>query len=65
MFIERDQGYVGKRLYLTQTREEINSSVVEQFRKKQPEIYPANDDSNKYLVFFHVDQVWPLIGDRQ
>lgn len=65
MFVEKGDGYAGKRLYLTKTREETNSSLIEQFRKEQPEIYPIGDDSNKYLVFFQVNDVWPLVGDKE
>jgi putative heme iron utilization protein len=64
MFIEDGRGNVGKRLYLTEVREETNTSLVEKFRREQPEICP-NDDSNKYLVFFHVNEVWPLVGNKQ
>jgi len=64
MFIEKGEGYKGKRLYLTKLREETNTSVVEMFIQKQPEICPADDDSNKYLVHFQVDDVWPLVGDK-
>ena len=65
MFIEKGDGYNGKRLYLTEIREETNSSLIEQFRKGQPEIFPARDDSNKYLVFFQVNDVWPPVGDKE
>ncbi len=64
MFVEQGGGHVGKRLYLTMIREETNTSLVEEFRRKQPAMYPAGDDSNKYLVFFQVDNVWPLVGDK-
>lgn len=64
MFVEKGDGYAGKRLYLTEIREEINTSLIEQLRKKQPEICSAADDSNKYLVFFQVNDVWPLVGDK-
>lgn len=64
MFVEKGKGYSGKRLYLTKIREETNSSLVEMLRKKQPEICPAHDDSSKYLVHFHVEDVWPLVGDK-
>ena len=64
MFIEKGEGYKGKRLYLTKVREEINSSVVQQFIKKQPVIASSKDDSNKYLVYFQVEDVWPLVGDK-
>jgi hypothetical protein len=63
MFVEQGEGYVGKRLYLTKIREETNTSVVEMFRKKQPEICASYDDSNKYLVHFRIDDIRPLVGD--
>ncbi|MBN2591161.1 MAG: pyridoxamine 5'-phosphate oxidase family protein [Sedimentisphaerales bacterium] len=65
MFIEKGEGYNGKRLYLTKLREEINKSVVEEFIKRQPDIAEANDDSNKFLVFFHIENVYPLVGDKK
>lgn len=64
MFVEQGRGYAGKRLYLTKIREESNTSVVEMFRKKQPEICSPNDDSNKYLVHFQVDDIRPIVGDK-
>ena len=64
MFIEQGEGYAGKRLYMSKIREETNTSVVEMFRKKQPEICAAGDDSNKYLVHFQVNDVRPLIGGK-
>jgi len=64
MFVEKGPGYNGKRLYLTKTREETNTSVVEMFRKKQPAICAAGDDSNKYLVHFQVDEIRPLVGGK-
>ncbi len=63
MFIEQGEGYSGKRLYLTKVREETNTSVVEMFRKKQPEICSPDDDSNKYLVHFQIDDIRPLVGE--
>jgi len=63
MFVEKGEGYAGKRLYLTKIREESNTSIVEMFRKKQPEICLPDDDSNKYLVHFQIDDIRPLAGD--
>lgn len=65
MFIEKGQGYSGKRFYLTKIREETNTSLVDNFIRKQPEISPAGDDSNKYLVFFQVENIWPLVGQKK
>ena len=64
MFVEKGEGYAGKRLYLTKIREETNTSVVEMFRKKQPVICAASDDSNKYLVHFQVNDIRPLLGNK-
>jgi hypothetical protein len=65
MFVEQGKEYAGKRLYLTRIREESNTSVVEMFRKQQPEICSPEDDSNKYLVHFRIDDIRPLVGDSQ
>ncbi len=63
MFIEEGKGYKGLRMYLTMIREEKNQSLVEVLRQKQPCIYPAEDDSDKFLVFFRVNRTRPLVGD--
>ena len=64
MFVEQGEGYHGKRLYLTKIREEINTSLVAEFVKKQPEICAPDDDSNKYVVYFRIENTWPLVGDE-
>jgi hypothetical protein len=64
MFVEQGEGYAGKRLYLTKIREETNTSLVEMLRRKQPDICALYDDSNKYLVYFQINDVWPLVGDK-
>jgi len=63
LFIEKGTGCKGIRLHLTKQREEKNSSLVKTLREKQPCIYPKEDDSDKFVVFFEVDQVRPLIGE--
>jgi hypothetical protein len=63
MFLEQGQGYTGKRFYLTLMREEKNSNLIKTLKKQDPKVYPAGlDDSNKYLVYFRVDNIRPLIG---
>ena len=65
MFIERGEGYAGKRLYLTKIREEKNAQLIESLSRQDPKVYPATlDDSNKYLVHFRIDKVRPLMGDK-
>jgi len=63
MFIEEGPQYGGVRLYLTKVREEMNESLAQAIRKKDPRAFPAEDDSGKYIVFFHVDKIRPLVGD--
>lgn len=64
LFLEKSGGYKGLRLYLTMQREESNQTLIAAMRKKQPCIYPEKDDSAKYLVFFTVDRIRPLVGDN-
>ncbi|HOQ04695.1 MAG TPA: pyridoxamine 5'-phosphate oxidase family protein [Anaerohalosphaeraceae bacterium] len=63
LFMENAPGYRGVRLSLTMRREESNQSLVEALRKKQPIMFPAEDDSAKFVVFFRIDRVRPLVGD--
>lgn len=63
MFIENRPGPKGIRLSLTMAREEKNRTLVEKLRQQQPCMFPQEDDSDKFLVFFTVDRVRPLVGD--
>jgi len=63
LFLEKGPGYKGIRLSLTMERHDKNRSLIEALRKKQPCIYPEEDDSDKFLVFFKVERIRPLIGD--
>lgn len=63
LFIEEGAGYKGIRLHLTKKREEKNASLIEVLRVKQPCIFSKEDDSEKFLVFFEVDKIRPLIGE--
>jgi hypothetical protein len=63
MFIEKSPEYKGLRLHLTMQREETNQTLIEAIRKKQPCICSENDDSEKFLVFFKVNRIRPLVGD--
>ena len=63
LFLEKGSEYKGIRLYLTMLREENNQSLIAAMRKKQPCIFPAEDDSGKFLVFFRIDHIRHLVGD--
>ncbi len=64
LFLQKGPGYQGLRLNLTMLREETNQSLIETMRKKQPCMYPEEDDSGKFLVIFTVDRIRPLVGDE-
>ncbi len=57
--------YEGRRLYLTKTREEKNSPLIDELRrKKHPAEEVTGKTESKFLVYFRIDNVRPLIGDN-
>ena len=60
LFMESGGGFAGKRLFLTKTREEQDSELLHSIRRKK---YPGDEKEPKFLVFFQIDKVLPLIGD--
>jgi hypothetical protein len=66
LFLESGDRYVGKRLYLTKVREGKNSALIDKIRRKEScPVYDKYRDKIKYLVYFHVDKVLPLIGAKK
>jgi len=63
MFIERGEGYAGKRLYLTMTGEEKDPERITDIKKQHVR---ARDDDGKvrHLIYFSVDRTRPLVGDK-
>ena len=61
LFMEKGQGYKGKRLYLTKTGEEEDSELLYTLRNKK---YASEKEEGKprFLVFFGIDKILPLIG---
>jgi hypothetical protein len=63
LFMESKEKYVGKRLYLTKMKEEENSDLIDKIRRKGA--CPVDEGYKKgrrYLVYFKIDKVLPLIG---
>lgn len=63
MFIERGEGYAGKRLYLTRLGEETDPKRIEAIKSQHPkdrEPTPAV----RHLVYFAIDRIRPLVGDK-
>ena len=66
LFMESGEKYSGKRMYLTKTKEEKNSPVIDQIRRR--ESCPVDEEymkQNRFLVHFRIDKVLPLIGDKE
>jgi hypothetical protein len=63
MFIEKTEGYKGIRLYLTRLREETDPALVDSFRRKGHKA-DSNSDEKSFLVYFQIDRIRPLVGDK-
>ena len=63
MFVEDGEGYKGKRLYLTMTGEEKDPERIKEI-KKQHERAKDSDDKIRHLIYFTVDRIRPLVGDK-
>jgi hypothetical protein len=57
--MESGGGFAGKRLFLTKTREEQDSELLNSLRRRT---YPGDEKEPKFLVFFQIDKVLSLIG---
>ena len=64
LFIEEGEGYVGKRLTLTKTREEDDQEKIKPLRRRNlpDECY---EGKTQHLVYFRIDEVRPLIGTEE
>jgi hypothetical protein len=60
LFVENGPGYKGKRLFLTKEREEQDSELLAQLRKRE---YIDEKEESKFLVFFNISKELPLIGE--
>ena len=61
LFKEKGTGYKGIRLFLSKLREEQDSDLLYSIRSKR---YASEKEEGKtrFLVFFNVDKVLPLVG---
>lgn len=59
LFREGAGGYKGKRLFLTKVRESEDDELIATLRRRQ---YVHESDEAKFLVYFNVDKVLPLVG---
>ena len=62
MFIEKGDGYKGKRLYLQKISEDNNPELVESLRRRKKHYKECEPDSGSTAVYFKVNLVRPLVG---
>jgi|AMWB02.1.fsa_nt_gi hypothetical protein len=60
LFREEGKGYKGKRFFLTKLREEKDSTLLIQLRRRN--YLKEQYHGPKFLVFFAIDEELPLIG---
>ena len=63
LFAEQGSGYAGTRLYLTRTGEETDPERIKEIRK-QHQRNREPDEKVRHLVYFSVDKIRPLVGDK-
>lgn len=65
VYLFKEEGsYRGKRLYLTKIGEEKDSPRIEEMRRrKHREAEGGDKTESKFLIYFKVEQVLPLIGE--
>jgi hypothetical protein len=62
LFMEKGEGYVGKRLSLTVIEEETDPEKIKSLRHRN--IPTISEEEGKYLVHFHIEGARPLIGNE-
>ena len=60
LFIEEGKDFVGKRLSLLITKEEVDAEKIKAIRRRND--IPISDEQCKYLVHFYIEGVRPLVG---
>ena len=63
MFVEQGEGYAGKRLNLTMTDEEKDEERIKQIRQQHSKAKDY-EDKVRHLIYFTVDKIRPLVGDK-
>ncbi len=65
VFMEGGEKLTGKRFYLTMIKEEKDSKLIPALRRSKR--HPASGETKgpKYLVYFQIDKVLPLIGEGE
>ncbi len=62
LFKEDGPGYKGIRLFLTKDREEDDKDLIKSMRRKKKAADKADEEKTRFLVYFKVDKILPLVG---
>lgn len=60
LFVEEGTKSKGKRLFLTKTKEEKDTELLQSLRRRD-----YGDKKGLYLVYFKVDKVLPILGSQE
>jgi len=65
VYLFKEEGsYGGKRLYLTKTGEEKDSPLINEIRRKKTKEMEGKDkEEARFLIYFKIDRILPLIGE--
>jgi hypothetical protein len=61
LYVENAPGYQGKRLYLRKIREEKETDLLYQLRRRSTPTSRSNTGESLFLVFFELDRELPLV----
>jgi len=61
LYLEKGPGYDGKRLFLRKVREENNPELVRKIKRRK---YTEDNEEPKFIVYFRVEKILPLIGSE-
>jgi hypothetical protein len=64
LFKSAESGFKGVRLYLQKTREEADTELLQELKKRKRDL-EAEVKETRYLVFFKIEKLLPLIGDDE
>ena len=62
MFIEKGQGYIGKRLYLVKAGEETDQQRIEEIKSQHSKRHESKTESIRHFVYFSIDKIRPIVG---
>ncbi len=66
IFIEESEKITGKRLYLSKIKEETDPESIAKIRwRKSYKLPEEQKNIKRYLVYFHIEKVLPLIGEKE